>query len=304
MTRQELIDKRKELGLTVEMVAERSGVPLGTAQKIFAGITKTPRYDTLLALEYVLTQEELRRQYIEQEHLPANYFDDPNNMPPMVRETQAAEALVYNWETYASSSGPVSEVAAKKQGTYTIEDYYALPDDRRVELIDGVIYDMGAPTVKHQKVLGFVFSKLMAESLSHDGKCQVFVAPIDVRLFQDDKNMFQPDALIICSEDGDDDERLSDDRRIEGAPDFVLEVLSPTTRKRDLYLKNAKYMEAGVREYWIIDPQKETLTVYDLEMVLAPVTCFFDREVPVRISDGAFGIDLRELHAYLHPERK
>lgn len=75
MTLKELIEKKKALGMTNEMIAERSEVPLSTVQKIFAGITKTPRYDTLLALEHALKQEELQRLYIKQENLPDDFFD-------------------------------------------------------------------------------------------------------------------------------------------------------------------------------------------------------------------------------------
>ena len=115
---------------------------------------------------------------------------------------------------------------------------------------------------------------------------------------EDDKNMFEPDVVVLCR-DGDNDERLRDSRRIEGAPDFVLEVLSSSTRRRDLFLKVTKYKMAGVREYWIIDPDRETLTVYDLEAEEAPITYLFNCTVPVRISDGDFSIDLQQLKEHL-----
>lgn len=206
--------------------------------------------------------------------------------------------VAYNWETYASQSGTVDRMLGKKQGAYTIDDYYALSDDRRAELIDGVIYDMGAPTRRHQAIIGYMHTMFFNCTKTHDDRCIPYIAPVDVRIMEDDKNMFEPDVVVLCR-DGDNDERLRDSRRIEGAPDFVLEVLSSSTRRRDLFLKVTKYKMAGVREYWIIDPDRETLTVYDLEAEEAPITYLFNCTVPVRISDGDFSIDLQQLKEHL-----
>jgi Uma2 family endonuclease len=115
---------------------------------------------------------------------------------------------------------------------------------------------------------------------------------------EDDKNMFEPDVVVLCR-DGDNDERLRDSRRIEGAPDFVLEVLSSSTRRRDLFLKVTKYKMAGVREYWIIDPEKKRVVVYDLEHDELPLNYTFDDKVPVIISEGECSIDFVKISEVL-----
>ncbi len=152
-----------------------------------------------------------------------------------------------------------SKYYGKQQGEYTLEDYYALPDDVRGELIDGTFYNMTAPRLIHQELL-FDIARLLANQIEErGGSCKVFVAPLDVRLDCDDKTMVQPDVIILCDMD-----KLGE-WGICGAPDFVLEVLSPSTRKKDMFLKLKKYRNAGVREYWIVDPKKKLLYIYDFE---------------------------------------
>ena len=130
----------------------------------------------------------------------------------------------------------------KKQGDYTLEDYYAIPDDIRVELIDGVIYDMSAPTSVHQLLTGFLFTQFMNHVMKEKGSCLPIVSPIDVQLDCDDRTMLQPDVVIVC------DRKKVVHRCVYGAPDFVLEILSPSSRKKDSIIKLNKYMNAGVRE--------------------------------------------------------
>ena len=114
-------------------------------------------------------------------------------------------------------------LADKKQGEYTIEDYYRIPDEQRVELIDGVIYDMSAPTINHQAVAGMIYLQIANQIRNRRGGCIPYFSPVDVKLGSDNRTMVQPDVIILC----DPDQR----RRwgIEGAPDFLLEVLSPST---------------------------------------------------------------------------
>jgi len=146
---------------------------------------------------------------------------------------------------------------------YTYADYCTWDDDNRWELIDGVAYAMSAPTIAHQEI-SIELSRQFSNFLN--GKpCKVFTAPVDVRLFanQDDETdesddtVVQPDLLVVC-----DRTKLSDGRSCKGAPDLVVEILSPSTASKDRMIKLQKYREAGVREYWIVDPDERTVLVY------------------------------------------
>lgn len=182
-----------------------------------------------------------------------------------------------------------AEATEKKQGEYTLEDYYALPDERRVELIDGVIYDMSAPTLLHQLIGGKVFVMIQSFIEKNGGKCLPLYAPVDVRLDCDDKTMVQPDVLILC------DESKRTKRYIMGAPDFCLEVLSKSTRRKDCIKKLQKYTDAGVKEYWIIDPYAKTLLVYHWKDDYTPHMYPLTGKVGLELYDGRVEIDLDKI---------
>ena len=181
----------------------------------------------------------------------------------------------------------------KKQGEYTLEDYYALPDERRVELIDGVIYDMSAPTTIHQLIGLEIWGQLQKFIRKKKGTCIPFAAPVDVQLDCDDRTMVQPDVLVVCDRD------KIIKRCIYGAPDFVVEVLSPSTKRKDGIIKLSKYISAGVREYWIVDPDKKQVVVYDFQKEDYPVIYGFGGEIPVGIFDGECQIDFAEIYEYM-----
>ena len=252
MTIQEMKERKRELGYTFAQIAELSGVPLGTVQKIFNGTTSSPRYDTLQALERLLG-------YSQNIH---------------IREGQ-------------------TEYLEKQQGDYTLEDYYEIPDDIRVELIDGVIYNMTAPTSLHQLIAGFIYAKLLGHMMNHKGECLPMISPLDIQLDCDDKTMVQPDVIIVCDRD------KIINRCIYGAPDFVIEVLSKSTRRKDMVIKLNKYMNAGVREYWMIDPAKKKVIVYDFEHEEYPLIYGFDAKVPVQIWNGDCVIDFQEVYEHI-----
>lgn len=183
----------------------------------------------------------------------------------------------------------VPQYLRKQQGDYTIEDYYALPEDVRVELIDGVIYDMGAPYTIHQEIAFEVARQLANQIRGKGGRRKVFISPIDVQLDCDDKTMVQPDVLILC------DLSKQQKKVIYGAPDFVLEVLSPSTRKKDLTIKHRKYLNAGVREYWIMDPKERRLITYDFENGENVASYPLTEKVGLAIYGKQMVVDLAEL---------
>ena len=270
MTIEEMRTRKRELGYTNQMIAQKAKLPLGTVQKIFSGVTKAPRRETIVALEKLLgTQQD-----------GGGRSAGGAGSSFCVRE----EAL-YDNSTRLSGSMQFQSQPYK----YTLNDYYALPDDRRVELINGVFYDMASPTHLHQAILGQLHLQF-AVCVENHPECELFFAPSDVRLHNDDYTMVQPDLMIICN-------RTDHDlRRINGAPDFVIEILSPSSRAHDLYRKLAEYAKAGVREYWIVDPEKLKIIVYDLEHDGAPALYGFQDTVPVIISGGECRIDFARIY--------
>ncbi len=149
--------------------------------------------------------------------------------------------------------------ALRKEDIYTIEDIYALPDGVRAELIDGKIYYMAPPNTKHQRLVHFFDREIGNYIQNRKGECEVFPAPFAVFLNKDDINYVEPDISIIC------DKTKLDEKGCHGAPDWIIEIVSPGNKPMDYFTKLFKYRTAGVREYWIVDPAKEMVTVYRFE---------------------------------------
>ncbi len=149
--------------------------------------------------------------------------------------------------------------AVRKGEGYTVEDIYALPDGERAELIDGKIYAMAPPNRRHQDIT-FLLSRKIADYIDAEkGMCKVYLAPFAVFLNADDKNYVEPDISIIC------DLNKLNEKGCIGAPDWIIEVVSPGSRQMDYFKKLFKYRTAGVREYWVVDPGRGVVTVYDFE---------------------------------------
>ncbi|GFI44452.1 MAG: Uma2 family endonuclease [Dorea sp.] len=149
----------------------------------------------------------------------------------------------------------------RKKDTYketcTIDDIYALPDGERAELIDGQIYYLAAPSRTHQRIL-FSLSRKIADYIdSKGGNCEVDIAPFAVFLNNDDINYVEPDISVIC------DSSKLDDKGCHGAPDWVIEIVSQSSKRMDYLIKLFKYRNAGVKEYWIVDENKNRITVYN-----------------------------------------
>ena len=142
---------------------------------------------------------------------------------------------------------------------YTVEDIYALPEGTRAELIDGQIYYMAPLGRRHQNLL-FSISRVIADYIDQKGgSCEVDIAPFAVFLNENDKNYVEPDISVIC------DTSKLNDRGCSGAPDWIIEIVSPASRKMDYFTKLFKYRTAGVREYWIVDPLKNLILIYNFD---------------------------------------
>lgn len=263
MTLQEIKKLKKELGLTNELLSQRSGIPFSTVQKVLGGITQSPRKKTLDALSDVLRNE----------------------------LSDSAEERYTSSGTFSSSC--VREAAPAYHAgprVYTIDDIYALPDGVRAELMDGKLYYMATPTRLHQKITGEMYLAVANYIRSHGGKCEVYIPPFAVFLLGDDSTYVEPDLSVIC------DPSKLDDRGCVGAPDWVVEVLSPSSARMDLLKKLFKYRSAGVREYWVIypdrrmitahifgeDEEKDQVTIYSFE---DEVPCSLYPDLKIRLAD-------------------
>lgn len=155
---------------------------------------------------------------------------------------------------------------ARKPERYTYADYLTWDDDVRRELIDGEIFVMSpAPRRSHQRLALALATQIEAQIEETDGDCEVNIAPFDVRLPAsseadgDEETVVQPDLVVIC------DGSKLDDRGARGAPDWVVEVLSPSTASHDQIRKRELYEKHGVPEYWLVHPQDRVALIYRLE---------------------------------------
>ena len=224
MTIEQMKRRKEDLGYTCEMIAEKSGIPLSTVQKIFSGATKNPRYSTKEALEMVLK-------------MPL-YYEPDINTAHVAEEAQ----------DYSSMSGTVKQDAKK---------------------------------------IGF-WHEVAA----------------DERWPGDDKTMLEPDIFILCDHGESEDRRFEKPNSLRGEPDLVAEVLSPSTREKDCLIKMHKYLNAGVREYWLVDLKNEKVVVYCFDEDMLPAVYSFDDLIPVGISGGECSIDFSKISKRIRMEKE
>ncbi len=164
-----------------------------------------------------------------------------------------------NITAYNKQKGSDSMPSLAQEKVYTIDDIYSLPDGERAELIDGQIYMMAPPNRKHQTIARELFSSINSYIKLKGGSCEPFFAPFAVFLNKDDTNYVEPDISVIC------DKSKLTDKGCSGAPDWIIEIVSPGSRRMDYFTKLFKYRAAGVREYWIVDHEKNRILVYNFE---------------------------------------
>ena len=167
----------------------------------------------------------------------------------------------------------------RKEDMYTIDDIYALPDGERAELIDGKIYYMAPPSWSHQRISGYLYNEIYNYVKGKNGECEVLAAPFAVFLNKDDINYLEPDISVIC------DRSKLDEKGCHGAPDWIIEIVSPSSKPRDYMTKLFKYRTTGVREYWIVDPDKKMISVYAFEKNMVE-QYNFGEDVPAGIYEG------------------
>ena len=178
-------------------------------------------------------------------------------------------------------------LAMMKEKETTLKDILELPEGVHKEMLDGTVYDMAAPSPRHQEIVSFLNWYIVDHVKRKGRKCKVYPAPFGVFLSQDDKNYVEPDISVICDKD-----KISE-RGCEGAPDWIVEVVSPSTKSMDYLRKLYHYKQNGVRLYWIVDPASEMISVYDFENEIMEQYGFKDI-IPVAIYDD-FEIDMSKL---------
>lgn len=164
----------------------------------------------------------------------------------------------------------------------TLEQYEALPEDIRAEAFDGQIYYMASPSQEHQTISTELTTILNSYIKNNKGSCKVFHAPFDVKLSDSPLTIVQPDIMVICDKD------KLDGKRCNGAPDFIIEIVSPANPSDDYIRKLYYYKNAGVREYWIVDPRRKTVTVNYFEGNKLSIQYSFDSTIKVNIYDDLY----------------
>ena len=234
--------RKKELGWTNQRLAEESGVPAGTLNKIFNGTTRYPRDETIDAL-------------IRAMGLNSYEIEKTNTRLSVVRETG-----VYR--------------TGRKDNRATLDTYYSLPAELRVELIDGRLYYMPAPTLRHQSILMALSANLYSYFAEKKKGYRVLAGYCDVCLDCDEYTLLKPDIFVVQGK-----EYLANGVCCMGAPEFVIEIAAQSNPEHDYELKRYKYQNAGVKEYWIVDPVKMRIVVYVFVKDTVPKVCNFEDKI-------------------------
>ena len=166
--------------------------------------------------------------------------------------------------------------------TITLEQYEALSEDKRVEVFDGIAYDMASPSQTHQSISMQLSTVINNYLLRKKGDCSIFSAPFDVKLSDNPLIIVQPDIMVVCDKD------KLDEKRCNGAPDFIIEIVSPGNPSDDYIRKLYYYKNYGVREYWIVDPKRKIITVNYFKDNIVSVQYSFDSIIKVTIFDDLY----------------
>ena len=173
---------------------------------------------------------------------------------------------------------------------FTYEDYCTWPDDERWELINGIPFKLEAPSRTHQRIL--IELTVLFKNHLKNALCELYIAPFDVRLNvgEGKDTVVQPDLLVVC-----DDNKL-DERGVKGVPDLIIEISSPSTRKRDQTVKRDLYLQYGAREYWIVDLLHQNVVAHILNTCKTyDVTTYQGQDKVKSTVLTGFELDLEEL---------
>lgn len=251
---EELKRRKKEFGWTNQKLSEQSGIPVGTINKIFSGMTRYPRDRTMEALVHALGMD---------------YYSYAGNL--------SGASLVREYGVYQPE---------QTEPRITAGAYAALPDAIQAELLDGKIYYRQTPTLRHQELLVWIASELTDYMRERREEKRVFAAPCDVCL--DEYTVLQPDVFVAQNR-----EMLRDGRYCKGVPEFVAEIVLAGKEEMDYEQKRHKYQSAGVKEYWVLDPVKMRVVIYAFEKDTVPVVHSFEETAESVLYPG-FKVSLKE----------
>ena len=278
MTIEEMKKVKEERGYSFDVLSAYSRVPRATIVRIFDGTTKRPRRETLEALERVLGEDEYRfpgknlHFGLDEDHPEFNILMDPKWSKAFWLAEHAAND--YN-----------------EEGFITVQEFLNMSLEGRTELINGEIIVMEDPRFVHSEIAQYVYDRFSEFRREKKGSCRPVLSGTNVILgrYRNRDSVLCPDFFVIC------DTSKIIRKGVKGGPDFVLEVTSPTNQKRDLIEKLPLYMHAGVREYWIISPQKKILIRYLAENEGVQKICPLTGRAGVAIYNNELEIDLDEI---------
>lgn len=285
--------RKKALSLTTAEVAYLADLPVSTVSKIMTGETKHPTTITIEKIDMALRKEESKKRlehYLlamkdfllehQEEKFNAEVFEKSYRKEHNLEDKPITEA------DSLSEPYPIwGNVALKKELSTSIKDFFRLSvENRWIELVNGNIIVNEAPGMAHQMIVKSINKQIERFIDDNKGTCQVFDVGINVQLSKDEDTILIPDILVIC------DKNKIKDFGILGAPDWVIEVVSPSTRHYDYKKKTYKYLSEGVRELWLVDIEKKIVVTYvEGEYMLSHLYRFGD-EIPVAIYDGKLEI--------------
>lgn len=288
MNKPDFKTRKKALSLTTAEVALLAELPVSTVSKIMTGETKCPTEITIEKIDAALSKEEARwrleayllaiKDYC-MEHKKEKF--DSSEFEQVYRKKHDLEDKPISEANSKSESYPIwGNVAVKRQKSTSVKDFFKMSvENRWIELVDGKIIINEAPGMAHQMLVKSINKQIEHFIDENHGDCQAFDVGVNVQLDANEDTILIPDILVIC------DKSKIKDFGILGAPDWVIEVVSPSTRHYDYKKKTYKYLNHGVREVWLVDPEKKVIVTYvDGEYMMSHLYQFGD-EVPVSIYD-------------------
>ncbi len=293
---EELKKRKKNLKLTTADLAVLSGLPVGTVSKVMTGETKKPSYTTIEKIDKALSHEEFlarceeyKRYFLEYVRNHPGEYVDPGEVEYAYRKEKGLNNDPILFATPVDNPETLGNLAATPAKEVTVNMLQGVEEDRFCELIGGKLIFDDFPGMRHQTIarnLERVINRFIEDN---NGACEVYSQGINVRINKDDLTLVIPDVVVICNPE------VIKDFGVWGAPDWVIEVISKSTKQKDYIDKMYLYMSAGVREYWIIDPDRERVTVYIEGSPMMTYIFTFDDDIPVHIYDGKLRINMKTI---------